>query len=164
MELSDDGRWLAVTNLSGPPGPDGKPRSDIGLVSIVDLAATPPKALGPVETPATPEGVGVSRDGRWVVVLAADGSNLPATNPARKPDGRIVLYENMGGRLTRVNDLPAGPAGQGVAFGRDGRTVLAEFNLDNQIAVYRVERGRLNDTGVRVPLPASPAAIARAPR
>ncbi|RAK50768.1 WD40 repeat domain-containing protein [Phenylobacterium deserti] len=163
MEVSDNGRWLAVTSLAGTPGADGKPRSDIGMVSVVDLAASPRKVTHQVQTPATPEGVAISKDGRWVVVLAAAGSNLPATNPAHSPTGRIALYENRAGQLTAVNDLPAGAAGQGVVFAADGRTVLAEFNLDNAVAVFRVEGGRLVDTGQRVALSASPVAIARQP-
>ena len=44
------------------------------------------------------------------------------------------------------------PDGQGVVFSADSRTLLVQYYVEQQIAVYAVNDGRLEDTGERLPI------------
>ena len=54
--------------------------------------------------------------------------------------------------------------GQGVVFTADSRTLLAQFNVDKQLAVFRIEGGRLKDDGERIAVPGGPVSIRSMPR
>jgi sugar lactone lactonase YvrE len=63
------------------------------------------------------------------------------------------------GRLREVARAPIGDWAQGVAFSRDGRTLLVQNMADRNIAVFRFQDGRLTDTGTRIAVNGGPAAI-----
>jgi hypothetical protein len=108
--------------------------------------------------------VAISPDGRWIAVQSMDGSNLTASHPCRRSCGRLVLFEIRSGAAVRVGDLPAGEAGQGVVFSADSRYVLAQFNVEKQIAIYAVNDGGLEDTGQRLAARGGPSSIRSMPR
>ncbi len=114
--------------------------------------------------PATPEGVAISPDGRWIAVNALDGSSLPPTNAGHKMVGQLVLFEIVDGRAVQRASLPTGAIAQGVTFARDNRTLFVQLNVEKAIAVFRIVGRRLRDTGQRLPLAASPVSIASLPR
>ena len=47
-----------------------------------------------------------------------------------------------------MNDLPSGEAAQGIVFAKDNKTVLVQFNVEKEIAVYEVRDGQLADTDI----------------
>lgn len=166
IDVSSDGQWAVVGNvgLAGLPGRVGTLAADADSVTLIDISRRPFRAVQHCSVPSLPEGVAISPDGRWVAVQSMDGSNLEAGNPCRRERGRLLLFEIRGGQLARVGDLPAGEAGQGVVFSADSRYVLAQFNVEKQIAVFTVEGGRLKDTGQRIDRPGGPSSIRSMPR
>ena len=55
--------------------------------------------------------------------------------------------------------LRAGEAGQGVVFTADGQYILAQFNVEKQLAVFAVANGKLKDTGKRLASTGGPSSI-----
>ncbi len=49
-------------------------------------------------------------------------------------------------------------------FGKDSRTVLVQFDVEKALAIYRIEDGKLVDTGERLKLAAGPVSIRSMPR
>ena len=166
VDVSADGRWAVVGNvgLAGLPGSAGRLAGDADTFTLVDLSRRPFRAVQHVSVPSLPEGIAISPDGRWIAVQAMDGSNLTPDNPGRRERGRLILFALKDGRAVQVADLPAGEAGQGVVFTADGRHVLAQFNVEKQIAVYAVNEGRLADTGERLSFSGGPSSIRSMPR
>jgi hypothetical protein len=117
-----------------------------------------------VTVPATPEAAAISPNGRWIVVQAMNGSNLPPENPGRRPKGRVLLFKNTDGEVRRTADVAGGEASQGIVFAADGEHVLVQFNVEQQIAVYAVDGGRLSDTGARIRTSGGPASLRGRPR
>jgi hypothetical protein len=150
--------------LAGLPGSVGRLAGDADTFTLVDLSKRPFRAVQHVSVPALPEGIAISPDGRWIAVQAMDGSNLTPDNPGRRERGRLVLFALRDGRAVQVAELPAGEAGQGVVFTADSRHVLAQFNVEKQIAVYAVNEGRLADTGERLTFSGGPSSIRSMPR
>jgi len=117
-----------------------------------------------ISVPATPEGVAISPDGRWIAVSSMAGSNLLPTDPGRNKVGKVALYAIKDGVATKVNELPGGEAAQGVVFTQDSKYVIVQFDVERALALYAVQDGKLVDTGERIKLAAGPVSIRSMPR
>lgn len=166
IDVCSNGRWAVVGNvgLPGLAGTVGQICADADTITLVDLSARPFRAVQHVTVPSIPEGVAISPDGKWVAVLSMDGSNLPAGTPGHQPRGRLQLFSLLGERLVLADDVPAGVAGQGIVFSADSRYVFAQYNVEEQIAVFDLTHGRLVDTRVRLACAGGPVSIRSMPR
>ncbi len=165
IDVASDGRWAVVGNvgLAGLADP-GKLFGDADSFTLIDVSRRPFRAVQHVTVPSIPEGIAISPDGRWIAVQAMDGSNLAPDNPGRRPSGRVVLFAIRDGVASQVGDLPGGEAGQGIVFTADSCHLIAQFNVEHQLAVYAVSEGALQDTGVRIAVEGGPASIRSRPR
>ena len=165
IDISSDGKWAVVGNagLAGLANP-GKLFGDADTITLIDVARRPFRAVQHITVPAIPEGVALSPDGRWIAVHAMDGSNLPADNPGRHARGRVLLFAIRDGVAVPTADLPGGEAGQGIVFTADSLHIIAQFNVEHELAAYAVNEGALQDTGVRIPVAGGPASIRSQPR
>ena len=151
MGITADGRWAVAANI-------GRGSGDADTVSLINLQREPFLTVDTVSVGATPEGIQVSPDNRHVAVTIHNGSARPDGDPLR---GRahLVILRIDGGRLREVARLPVGAWAQGIAFSRDGKTIVVQNMADRNLAVFRFENGRLRDTGQRIAVNGGPAAI-----
>ena len=165
IDVSGDGQWAVVGNV-GLPGlaNAGKLFGDADSFTLIDVSQRPFRAVQHVTVPSIPEGIAIAPNGRWIAVQAMDGSNLTLDNPSRHPHGRVLLFEIRDGQAVGTADLPGGEAGQGIVFTADSRYVLAQFNVEKQIAVFAVNDGKLKDTGTRLTVSGGPVSIRSMPR
>ncbi|HTJ03769.1 MAG TPA: YncE family protein [Caldimonas sp.] len=159
IDVSSDGKWAVIGNTGVSRTVD-----DADVVTLVDVGKRPFRAVQQISVAATPEGVAISPDGRWIVVSSMAGSNLLAADPGRHKLGKVALYENRNGVATKVNDLDGGEAAQGVVFTQDSKTVIVQFDVERALALYAVRDGKLVDTGERIQLAAGPVSIRSMPR
>lgn len=159
IDISSDGQWAVIGNTGA-----GRTVADADVVSLVDVSKRPFRTVQQISVPATPEGVAISPDGKWIVVSSMAGSNLQANDPGRSKLGKVVLYAIKDGTATLVNELPGGEAAQGVVFTQDSRNVLVQFDVERSLALYAIRDGRLVDTGERIKLAAGPVSIRSMPR
>lgn len=165
IDISSDGKWAVVGNAGlGGLANAGKLFGDADSFTLIDVSKRPFRAVQHVSVPSVPEGVAISPNGKWVAVQVMDGSNLTSDNPGRREKGRVLLYEIRDGQAVRRADLPGGEAGQGVVFTADNRYVLAQFNVEKQIAVFAVNEGKMQDTGTRISFSGGPSSIRSMPR
>ena len=166
ISISGDGKWAVAgsAGLAGLSNVPGKLPGDADLVTLIDVSRHPFRAVQHITTPSVPEGVAISPDGRWIAVQAMDGSNLPHDNPGHGPHSNIVLYALRRGQAVKVDEKPSGVGAQGLEFAADSRTLIAQFNVERQLAVFQVRAGRLVDTHVRLNLAAGPASLRAPPR
>ncbi len=160
VDVSSDGRWAVIGNT----GVGGRIVADADVVTLIDVSKRPFRTVQQISVPATPEGLAISPDGKWIVVSSMAGSNLTADDPGRKKLGVVGLYAVKNGQAVKVNELPGGEAAQGVVFSKDSKTVLVQFDVERAIAVYTIRDGKLVDTGKRLNLAAGPVSIRSMPR
>ena len=159
VDVSSDGRWAVIGNTGVSRTVD-----DADVVTLVDVRQRPFRAVQQISVTATPEGVAISPDGRWIAVSSMAGSNLLASDPGRHKTGVVSLYAIRDGWATKVNEVPGGEAAQGVVFTQDSQTVIVQLDVEKALALYAVRGGRLVDTGERIGLAAGPVSIRSMPR
>jgi DNA-binding beta-propeller fold protein YncE len=159
IDVSSDGQWAVIGNTGV-----GRTVDDADVVTLVDVSKRPFRAVQQISVPATPEGVAISPDGRWIAVSSMAGSNLLATDPGRNKLGKVALYSINYGVATKVNELPGGEAAQGLVFTQDSKTIIVQFDVERALAVYAVQENKLVDTGERIKLSAGPVSIRSMPR
>lgn len=150
--------WAVVGNVGRSVNNTG----DMDTVSLIDISREPFRTVDTVTVGPTPEGVTVSPDGVHAVAVVHNGSSRAAGDPLRG-QAMVKLLKVEGGRIRVVAEAPAGDWVQGMAFSRDGRTLLIGNMVDRQIGIYRIEGDTLTATGRTLPVNGGPAALGTAP-
>ncbi|MGN6818647.1 MAG: hypothetical protein ACTHJR_08250 [Sphingomonas sp.] len=146
-------RHFAVTGNIGGGG------RDMDTISLIDLSGAVPVTVDTVAVGLTPEGVKMSRDGRYVAVTVNNGSNMPRASRGWSDHGLLQIWRIDRGRLVKVTEAWMGGWGQGMVWSRDGRQILAQAMLGNRIESFSFDGTHLR-RGAVLTLPVGPAAIA----
>jgi DNA-binding beta-propeller fold protein YncE len=180
----NNGHRLAVLSVDGtkventkrdiaaglrPYGLEITPRGDVAIaasigngptggadtLSVIDLTAKPPRVVDGVFAGIIPEGIGLSPDGSILAAAVMNGSNVSKSSPYFHDFGLLKLYRLTGMKLTFVTEAKIGHWCQGIAWNRQGTTVLVQCAADDTIQVFT-----FNGTALS---PASPIKINGAP-
>ncbi len=144
---------FAVTGNMGGGG------TDMDTISLIDLAPESPRVVDTVAVGLTPEGVKMSPDGRYVALNIHNGTGNAHLSPTYSPHGVLQVWRIDAGRLHLVTSTPIGGWGQGLAWSRDGGTIVVQSMLDDRITTYRFNGKTLRKMG-GLTMPTGPAAIA----
>jgi len=129
LDVSRDGTIAVVGNMGG--GGNG----DICTVSLIDLASL--HTIDTVAVPSSPEGVKLSPDAKFLAVASVTGSTRASDSPLFHDYGRLWMLAIANGRMKPVAEAKIGRWSQGIAFSRDGRTVMVESMIDRGLDVFR---------------------------
>jgi len=151
IDVNSDGTLAAVGNM-------GRGDGDVDTVSLIDLTVTPFRTVQTATVGRSPEGLKWSPDGQFLAVGAQNGTTKPAGNPFLQEKGRLIMFSVADKQLRQVAEAPIGKWSQGIAFSRDGRTVLVQNMVERTIQVFRWESSKLWP-GTPIDIAAGPAAI-----
>jgi len=157
LDISADGRLAVAANV-------GRPTGDADTVTIIDMTLRPIRSVDHLTVGPSPEGMAISPDGKWLAVGIANGTNRPKGSPLRGENGKLLLFALRDGRASKAGEAPTGKNTQGVAFTPDGRYLLVQNYVEQELAAYRVTPNGPEDTGVRIKVKGHPASICIAPR
>jgi DNA-binding beta-propeller fold protein YncE len=152
LDIAPDGRLAVVANI-------GRNLGDADTVSVIDMTARPVRVVETVTVGPTPEGIQLSPDGKTLAVVIHNGSGKAKESPLYNPNGQLLLYRVEGFKLVKFAQAPIGRWSQGIAFSRDGTTILVQNMLEQDIQVFRLDGSTLSDTGQRIKLNGGGAAI-----
>ena len=152
VDIAPDGRIAVVANI-------GRNLGDADTVSVIDLQAKPPRVVETVTVGPTPEGIQLSPDGKTLAVVIHNGSGKAKESPFYNANGLLLLYRVDGFKLTKIAQAPIGRWSQGIAFSRDGATILVQNMLERDIQVFHFDGTQLSDTGQRIKLSGGGAAL-----
>ena len=154
LDIASNGAFAVVGSLAG--GPTG----DNDSVTLIDLAATPPRVVDTVGVlGSTAEGLKIAPDSSVVAVVVHNGSNRPKESPFYNDAGKLVIVRVSGKTLQRVAEAPIGHWSQGVAWAPDGKTLLVGNMVEKDYWVFAWDGARLKDTGQRVKVDGGPVGI-----
>jgi DNA-binding beta-propeller fold protein YncE len=152
LDVNASGTLAAVSNM-------GRGDGDIDSVSLIDLTSAPFRTVETVSVASSPEALKFSPDGSYLAVGSQDGTTKPSGNVFLKEHGTFGLYAVVGKTLKQVASAPIGHWSQGLVFSRDGRTILIQDMVEQQIQVFRWDDKALTE-GTPLPIKGGPAAIA----
>lgn len=131
LDIAPKGDVAVIANV-------GVGQGDSDTVSMIDMAAKPPRVVNTMTVGQTPSAIKISPDGKYVAVSIVNGSNKPAASPFYKPAGMLQIYSRNGAQLAKVAEAPTGKWCQGVAWNRRSTLVLVQCMVDEEILVFRL--------------------------
>jgi len=150
--------------LTADNGANGGSDGNADTVSVIDLAADPPRVIDHVTVGDSPEGLVVSPKGDLAVAIEARGSNTAKTNWFYHPGGAVTALSIDGKKVTRVGEVTVGALPEGAVFSPDGGYLYVGNFIDQDLSVLKVEGTKLTDTGQRLKLPGHPASMRGGPQ
>ena len=154
VDITPDGKY-AITNDEGLAG-DGSTKT----LSVIDATANPPRRIDSVSVGDGPEGMAISPDGKWLAVPLLLGTTASQQAWSYTKAGAETLFGiEPGGKLRLVSTLPLGAIPEGVAWSPDSSTLYVGNFADRDMQIFRVQDGKLADTGVVMKLPGQPASL-----
>ena len=151
LDVTHDGTLAAAGNM-------GRGDGDVDTVSLIDLKQKPYRTVETFSVGHTPEGLKFSPDGKFLAVANVDGSTKPKDSWLFHEHGTLVVFAVEGAQLRKLAEAPIGRWSQGIAFSKDGKTILVGSMIDHGLNVFRWENGKLTP-GATIDLGSGPAAI-----
>jgi DNA-binding beta-propeller fold protein YncE len=140
VQVSPKGGVAVVGNQGGNTG-------DIDTINVIDLSGKAPRIVHTIDVAQIVEGLAFSDDGNFIAVTAQNGSNRAPTHPFYNDHGLVVVFAVNGTTLTKVADAKIGKWNQGVAWSRDGKTLLAQNMVEQTLSVLSFDGKSLKVTG-----------------
>jgi sugar lactone lactonase YvrE len=112
-------------------------------VTMVDISSRPYKVISTEVTHGLSEGLRFSPDGKFLAACSQNGSMESYLSSNHHDHASLAIFAVDGGRLRRVQEIPVGGWAQGVAFSRDGHTVLVQSMMERAISVFGFSDGKL---------------------
>jgi DNA-binding beta-propeller fold protein YncE len=140
LDIAAKGEVAVVANI-GVGGGDGD------TISIIDLKLDPPRVVNTYTVGQTPEGIKMSPDGKYVAVTVMNGSNKPLDSPFFNANGILQVWARNGTQLTKAAEMPIGKWCQGIAWSANGKTLLAQCMVEEEITVARFTGKALTKAG-----------------
>jgi len=140
VQVSPKGDIAATGNQGGGAG-------DIDTINIIDMKAKVARIVHTIDVGQIVEGLAFSPDGGYLAVTAQDGSNRPASNPFHNAKGLLVVFKVDGTTLTKAAELRTAVWDQGVAWSRDGKTLLVQSMGEQLLSVVSFDGKTLQAEG-----------------
>jgi DNA-binding beta-propeller fold protein YncE len=142
--------------LTADNGNLGSSDGNVDTVSVIDLAAQPPRVIDHVTVPDSPEGLAISPKGNLAAAADALGSNKSKEDFFYHPHGVVTILKVDGKNVTKLKDIEVGGLPEAVAFTPDGRYIYVGNYIDQDFSILRVDGTKVTDTGRRFKVPGHP--------
>jgi DNA-binding beta-propeller fold protein YncE len=151
LDIHPNGKLAVVANIGTGGG-------DADTASLIDLEAKPPRIAHTVTVGPTPEGITLSPDGAYAAVSVMNGTNKARSSPFFNDHGLLKMLSVKGKELVPLTEAKVGNWCQGIAWSKDGRTLLLQCMADKEILAFGFDGKELKPAG-SIKLKAGPAAI-----
>jgi DNA-binding beta-propeller fold protein YncE len=138
MDINAAGTLAAVSNM-------GRGDGDLDSVSLIDLRQSPMRTVETVGVPSGPEPLKFSPDGRFLAVGAQEGTTKVPASPVFHDHGHLQIFAVEDGHLRLITSAPVGRWAEGVAWSRDGATILVQNDFEQTISVFRFDGKTLTE-------------------
>jgi len=127
-------------------------------ITVIDLSASPPRAVATVQVPASvvgpPASVAITPDERLAIVTS--NQRVDPANPTRQvADNRVSVVDLRATPPAVVQTVTAGQAPAGLSVNRAGTLALVANREAGTVSVFRIREGRLEAAGTVEVAPAA---------
>jgi DNA-binding beta-propeller fold protein YncE len=151
LDINAAGTVAAVSHM-------GRSNGDADCVCLIDLTVRPFRTVAFFTVPSGPEGLKFSPDGKFLAVGSQNGTTKLAGTPFFGTHGILLLFAIEVHNARKVAEAPIGGWNQGIAFSRDGGTILVCNMTERNLSVLRWQDDKLIP-GAALSLGVGPAAI-----
>ena len=151
LDIHPNGKIAVVANIGIGGG-------DADTVSLIDLEAKPARVAHTVTVGQTPEGITLSPDGAYAAVSVMNGSNKPKNSPFFNDHGLVKVLSVKGKELAPLTEAKVGHWCQGLAWSKDGKTLLFQCMVEKEIMAFSFDGKELKPAG-SIKVNAGPAGI-----
>ena len=151
LDIHPNGKIAVVANIGIGGG-------DADTVSLIDLEAKPARVAHTVTVGQTPEGITLSPDGAYAAVSVMNGSNKPKNSPFFNDHGLVKVLSVKGKELAPLTEAKVGHWCQGLAWSKDGKTLLVQCMVEKEIMAFSFDGKELKPAG-SIKVNAGPAGI-----
>ncbi len=151
LDIHPNGKTAVVANIGIGGG-------DADTVSLIDLEAKPARVAHTVTVGQTPEGITLSPDGAYAAVSVMNGSNKPKNSPFFNDHGLVKVLSVKGKELAPLTEAKVGHWCQGLAWSKDGKTLLVQCMVEKEIMAFSFDGKELKPAG-SIKVNAGPAGI-----
>jgi 6-phosphogluconolactonase (cycloisomerase 2 family) len=151
LDIHPNGKVAVVANIGTGGG-------DADTVSLIDLEAKPARVAHTVTVGQTPEGITLSPDGAYAAVSVMNGSNKPKNSPFFNDHGLVKVLSVKGKELAPLTEAKVGHWCQGLAWSKDGKTLLVQCMVEKEIMAFSFDGKELKPAG-SIKVNAGPAGI-----
>jgi len=151
LDIHPNGKIAVVANIGTGGG-------DADTVSLIDLEAKPARVAHTVTVGQTPEGITLSPDGAYAAVSVMNGSNKPKNSPFFNDHGLVRVLSVKGKELAPLTEAKVGHWCQGLAWSKDGKTLLVQCMVEKEIMAFSFDGKELKPAG-SIKVNAGPAGI-----
>ena len=144
MDSNATGTLAAVSNM-------GRGDGDEDSVSLIELSTMPFHTVATVGVASGPEPMKFSPDGKYLAVGAEYGSTKPTGHWFHHDKALLTMFAVDGATLRRLDSAPVGAWSEGIAFSRDGHTIMVQSMQDREINVFSWD-GRKLRPGKSLPI------------
>jgi DNA-binding beta-propeller fold protein YncE len=154
LGVASSGTMAAVSNM-------GRGDGDIDTVSLIDLSSEPFRTVETISVGASPEGLRFSPDAKFLAVGCQEGTTMKNGSPFQTANGRLAIYAVEGKSLRKIAEAPIGHWSQGIAFSKNGDTIIVQNMVERTLSVFRFDGQKLT-AGTLIAIGAGPAALGTA--
>lgn len=154
LGVASSGTMAAVSNM-------GRGDGDIDTVSLIDLSSEPFRTVETISVGASPEGLRFSPDAKFLAVGCQEGTTMKNGSPFQTANGRLAIYAVEGKSLRKIAEAPIGHWSQGIAFSKNGDTIIVQNMVERTLSVFRFDGQKLT-AGTPIAIGAGPAALGTA--
>jgi len=140
IQFTHKGDIAIVGNQGGGTG-------DIDTINVIDAKGKQPRIVHTLDVGQTVEGLAISNDGKYVALIAINGSNKAPDFPFYNDHSMVVVFRINGMNLSRAADASIGKLSQGVIWSRDGKTLLAQNFVEHTLSILKFDGKNLFVTG-----------------
>ncbi len=157
IQIAPKGDIALVANIGN--GPTG----GADTISILDIAANPPRLIDTYSVGLIPEGIALSPDGKYLAANVMNGSNLPKASPYFHDHGILKILRVNGAALSPLAEAPVGHWCEGVVWSKNQKTLLVQCMNEKALFVLSFDGRKLTPEGT-IKVNGGPAGIRTAER
>lgn len=140
IDISPKGDVAVFVNQGGGQG-------DTDAINVIDMQMNPPRIVDTIAVGQIPEGVAISPDGSHAAVTIQNGSQRPRAHQAFNDFGLVKVFRISGTKLSLTAEARVGHWGQGVAWGKDGKTLVVQSMIEKELEILSFDGTTLKKTG-----------------
>jgi len=158
IDVTPDGKYVIASTT-------GAQKNNADALVTIEATGPHPHVVDLMSPGTGPEGFAIAPDGKTAATPLLRGSGAKPTDWFKTKGGELVLMSiGPGGKLAVTARAPLGGLPEGIAYSPASSHVYSEYvyvgnYLDQDVQVFRIAGGKLNEVGPRLKLPGQPASM-----